>query len=568
MTNSPVIAIGQYSDKGLKDRNDDSYGVLVPEPPLLANKGIAMAIADGMSTSEAAKEASESCIKSFLMDYYSTHDTWTVKTSVARVLTATNRWLYGQGQTQYLSDRGMVSTFSGLVLKSSIAYIFHAGDSRISLLRDRAVEPLTKEHRTRLSRSEEVLSRAFGIDPELDIDYKSLPIQNKDILIFTTDGIHDFVSSNEIISTIDENSDLNKAAEALSLLAIKNGSEDNVTCQIVRIDSVGEADPQSRKTILATLPFPPDLEAGSMFEGYKILKLLHASNKTQIYLAEIKQTGQKVVLKTPSVNFEDDRLYIEHFTREEWIGRSINSKNVVRVIDPIQQRRFLYYTTEYIEGTTLSQWMEDNPTPSIKEVREIIAQIAKGLRSFHRKEMLHQDLKPGNIMIQSDGTVKLVDFGSTWVAGLEEISRSDDLQMRGTVDYTAPEYHHGVKPSNKADIYSLGVLAYQMLTNKLPFGKGFATKNSVGKLKYTLAHNHREDIPYWISEALRKAVRRNPSLRYNTLSAFIEDLNKPNPKFLKEAFIPLIQRNPLIFWKIFAIAMLLCNFLLILKLLS
>lgn len=126
-----AVTIGQHSQTGRKERNDDSYGVLVPESPLLETKGIAMAIADGMSSSEAAKEASESCVKTFLTDYYCTHESWTVKTSVARVLTAINRWLYGQGQTQYLSNRGMVSTFSGMVLKSGAAYIFHAGDSRI-----------------------------------------------------------------------------------------------------------------------------------------------------------------------------------------------------------------------------------------------------------------------------------------------------------------------------------------------------------------------------------------------------------------------------------------------------
>ena len=169
-------------------------------------------------------------------------------------------------------------------------------------------------------------------------------------------------------------------------------------------------------------------------------------------------------------------------------------------------------------------------------------------------------------MIDKNGIVKLVDFGSTWVAGLEEISRSDDLQMRGTVDYTAPEYHLGVKPSNKADIYSLGVLAYEMLTHKLPFGKGFAMKSMVEKLKHTLAHHHRDDIPYWISAALRKAVRRNPSFRYDTLSEFEQDLYKPNPKFLNESHVPLIEKNPIVFWQSISLILLLFNLVLLFQL--
>ena len=143
----PRIRIGQHSIAGLKEKNDDSYGVVVPTGTLLATHGIAMAIADGMSTSEGAKEASENCIKSFLEDYYCTHASWSVKKSVGVVLQATNAWLFAQGQTRYQSAHGMVSTFSGVVLKNGTAHVFHTGDSRIARLRDGRMEPVTRDHR-------------------------------------------------------------------------------------------------------------------------------------------------------------------------------------------------------------------------------------------------------------------------------------------------------------------------------------------------------------------------------------------------------------------------------------
>ncbi len=167
-----AISVGQHSSAGRKERNDDSYGVLLPRKALLAAKGIAMAIADGMSSSEAAKEASETCVRSFLEDYFATHPSWTVKTSVERVLSAANRWMHSQSEALSTSGRGMVSTFSGAVLKSSMVHIFHAGDSRIYLLRDNHIERLTNDHRIRLSRHQEYLSRAFGAERDLAVDYR------------------------------------------------------------------------------------------------------------------------------------------------------------------------------------------------------------------------------------------------------------------------------------------------------------------------------------------------------------------------------------------------------------
>ena len=130
------ITVGQHSPAGRKARNDDCYGVLIPQRSQLEMKGIAMAIADGMSSSEGAKTASETCVKNFLEDYYATPESWTVKKSAAVVLKALNNWLYAQGQAVHQSEQGMVSTFSGVVLKAGMAHVFHAGDSRVSLLRN------------------------------------------------------------------------------------------------------------------------------------------------------------------------------------------------------------------------------------------------------------------------------------------------------------------------------------------------------------------------------------------------------------------------------------------------
>jgi eukaryotic-like serine/threonine-protein kinase len=560
-TSEIAISVGQHSIAGRKGRNDDSYGVLLPQKALLATKGIAMAIADGMSSSEAAKEASETCVRSFLDDYFATHPSWTVKTSVERVLSAANRWMHSQSEALSEEGRGMVSTFSGAVLKASMAHIFHVGDSRIYLLRDRHIERLTNDHRVRVSRQQGYLSRAFGIERDLAVDYRKRPVEQGDILVFTTDGIHDFLSDGQIANIIvTMPGDLDGAAERIVSAAFANNSPDNLTCQIVRIDSPGAPDQEAQSERLSALPFPPELSAGSNFEGYKIIRELHLSKRTQVYLALDKATGETFAIKTPSVNFEDDARYIEMFTREEWIGRLVSSPHVLKVLYTERARRSLYYVTEYFDGQTLRQWMLDHPSRDLETVRRLVEQIAKGLRAFHRKEILHRDLKPENILIDRNGTCKIIDFGSAWVAGIEEAGAPADGEIfAGTVGYTTPEYFHGEPPTTRSDIYSLGVIAYELLTGHLPYGRGFASAKDVHRLEYVSARRFKSDIPAWVDGALAQAVQKNPAQRTEVLSAFVENLRKPDPNFVPGGFVPLMERDQVTVWRLIALMLAILN---------
>ena len=163
-----------------------------------------------------------------------------------------------------------------------------------------------------------------------------------------------------------------------------------------------------------------------IFDGYKIIREVHASSRSHVYLATDEETNATVVIKTPSIDLQGDPAYLERFLMEEWIARRINSAHVLKPCPQTRKRNYFYIVTEFIDGQTLTQWMIDNPKPELETVRGIIEQIAKGLQAFHRMEMLHQDLRPENIMIDSTGTVKIIDFGSTRVAGVMEIAAPDE----------------------------------------------------------------------------------------------------------------------------------------------
>src|SRR5882724_3744156 len=205
MSGELKISVGQHSDKGRKPANQDFHGVLIPKEPLLGMKGIAVVLADGISSSDVSQIASESSVKSLLTDYYCTSEAWSVKTSAQRVLAATNSWLNSQtrqSQHFYDKDRGYVCTLSAMVIKSTTAHIFHIGDSRIYRLSGNTLEQLTNDHRIVISSEQSYLGRALGANPQIEIDYQMLRVEKGDTFLLVTDGIYEHLGRRQIAKAI------------------------------------------------------------------------------------------------------------------------------------------------------------------------------------------------------------------------------------------------------------------------------------------------------------------------------------------------------------------------------
>ncbi|HBQ36738.1 MAG TPA: protein kinase, partial [Rhodobacteraceae bacterium] len=488
MVNHLKTSIGQYSDKGRKEINQDFFGALLPVQPALELKGISVVLTDGISSSNVSQIAAESTVKSFLTDYYCTSDTWTVKTSASRVIQATNSWLHSATKRSidaYDMNRGYVCTLSAMVFKARTAHLFHVGDSRIYRLEGGSLEQLTNDHRNVVSSVESYLSRAIGMADTVNIDYRTAALNVGDIFIMATDGVYEHTNAKHISQMIAAHQDdLDMAAQMIVRNAYENGSADNLTIQIIRIDSLPDTEANDVIAQSKTLPAPPLLDAQQEFEGYKVLRPLHSNHRSHIYLVQDIESGEKYALKIPSIDLREQPGYLRQFMMEDWVMRRIKNAHVLKAAPQTRKRKFAYIVMEYIQGQTLAQWMIDNPKCDLKTMREIIDQVSRGLRAFHRKEMLHQDLRPQNIMLDEDGTVKLIDFGSTRVAGVLEAS--PDLQSNdilGTLQYTAPEYFTGETGSKRSDYFSLAVIAYQMLTSKLPYGTQVSKIRNKAQLK-------------------------------------------------------------------------------------
>jgi len=538
-------------------KRNDALAVHVPAQQGIENKGIVALIADGMSSSEAGKEASQTCINGFINDYFSTPDSWTVVNSAQKILSALNNWLHARGHSDYQSSKGMVTTLSILIIKSRTAHIFHVGDSRIYRYRDSELEQLTNDHRIWGNDNKSYLNRAMGIDLHLDIDYKKVDIEKNDIFLLSTDGIHDFIKQKDLQSVLEENlqegindKNLLQSCQIIANRAMENACDDNLSIQLLGINNLPLEEQQELYVKAQQLPFPPPLEAGMILDGYKIISELHASKRTQIYKAV--KNNQEVIIKTPSLNYADDVHFIEQFLQEEWAGKRIDSPYVLKIIEAEEKPKFLYYVTEYVDGMTLREWMQQNPKPQPDKVIPIIEQITKGLRSLHRLEMLHQDLKPENIMLDQNGKIKIIDFGSVKIAGIAEEKNLEGDILLGTVNYAAPEYFLGQAGDIRADLYSLAVICYEMLNNELPFAKQMPenpTLRQLSKLTYAHSVHFNPMVPNWMDGAIEKALSLNPKQRHEDIDEFLFDLKNPNPHFINKNSLPLIEKDPLFFWQ-------------------
>ncbi|HEY1230983.1 MAG TPA: serine/threonine-protein kinase, partial [Ramlibacter sp.] len=351
--------------------------------------------------------------------------------------------------------------------------------------------------------------------------------------------------------------DLDRAAAAIAQAAVEAGSDDNVTVQVVRIERLPPAQRAELFLQAAELPLPPALAPRMVFEGLRIVRQLHASARSHVWLAQDERTGERLALKVPSTEAGADPRWRERFLLEEWVARRVDSPHLLRPRRAELPRQSLHVAFEYLEGQTLAQWMVDRPRPALDSVRAIVGQLARGLRALHRLEMYHQDLRPENVMVDGTGTVRIIDFGAVRVAGIADDGDVEQGSVPpGTLQYMAPECLRGEPGTARSDLFSLASLTYQMLSGRLPYDMAMARERSEAaqrRMRYRPLAPLRPDVPVWVDEGLEKALHPDPFKRFDDVDEFVHALSQPAPGSRSRRGLPLAERNPLLFWKSLAL---------------
>lgn len=530
-----------------------SMAVSYPKDSQLATKGVAGIVADSTWRNAIAKQAGETCVKGFMADYYATPDNWDVKTSANRVLSALNSWLFAQSRT--VTNGAYISSMSVLLMRGRQAHLFHMGDTLVYRLRGAELQLLNREHTTYLG-GYRYPSRAMGMDPSLDIDYLNFGLKQGDIFLFATQAIKGTLMPSDLVQLISQYpQDLNQACDEILHRAVEKAnrrgySSHNFCFQLMRVDQLPQEAEGSLGEAYSYLPIPGELQVGDELDGYQVLDVISRSANSRIYRVYDAKVDRTLVLKAPAPQISRKRELIAHFIMQQWVVERVSSPYVARVVDLSRPRRQLYYLMEYVEGRTLDEWMQLHPDADIKVKVDLIEQLTKAVRALHRRKILHQHLTPQNILVDARGRLKLVDFAACGIHGMTDLPPLLTLARRvGLTPYSAPEYWLGQEPSEKADLFSVAAITFELLTGQHPYAgqlEHLQSKEDFSRLEYLPAFQLEPAVPVWMDAPLRQALQLDPELRYRRLSEFIYDLKKPgrmdNPT-------EILEGSPLTFWK-------------------
>jgi serine/threonine protein phosphatase PrpC len=478
---SMKVKCHQLSSAGtVRDRNEDFLTFWEPDDFAARQKtGSVALLADGVGGEGNGLEASRLAVETALSVFQQT----TPETATAQVA----REMFEAAAAkvfQVAQHNGrMATTLICSVFRHDKVTIAHVGDSRAYLIRNGKIRRLTTDHsytalqvklglllerNAMTSPHRSTLTRSIGYEPICHHDVTSQDLVKGDIILQCTDGLYGFILDDEILEAVVKYHP-GEACKRLMALADKRQVSDNVSVQIVQVWDLDGAQSGNPASSTARGPSGHDLGVGSVVDGrFEITDVIAKSGMASLFKANDRKTGQAVALKVPYLQIESDAAGFERFRREEEIGLQLDHPYILKIL-PVENKSRPYIAMEYLEGQTLSELLKNvRPLPEPDAVK-IASRICEALEYMHKKGVVHRDLKPQNIMLCNDGTIRIMDFGIARSQASRRLTFVGFTPAMGTPDYMAPEQVRGSRGDERTDIYSLGAILYEMVTGEPPF---------------------------------------------------------------------------------------------------
>lgn len=541
-------SVGFFSGQGPRPQNEDFagsvFGTELPHP----RGDVVAVIADGMGGAKGGRVAAETAVRGFLDGFCDLPETMEVQRAGANILSSLNGWIFSQGR-QDSKLEGMGCTFTALVLRGRTAHVLHVGDTRAYRLRSGRLSCLTTDHsRKDASGRANLLTRALGAEAEIRLDYASHPMALHDRYLLCSDGVHGFLTDAAIVEILSERSGPSETSRALVDAALKHGGTDNATAMVLDVVRMPTRESVDLDSVIASLPLVPVPILGQTVDGYLLRALLSDGRYSRLFAATDEVEGGEVALKFPKPQAAPDTTYRTAYVREALVGELVQSPSVGRVIElPPGRQTCLYTVMPLYEGELLETRLARSPAIGLEEGRNIAIKLARAAAALHRVGIIHRDIKPDNVILESEGGLKLIDLGVVRIPGLEDFPPED---IPGTTAYMAPEMFAGEPGNATTDIYSLGVTMFRAFTRTYPYGNidAVSPSRSERPAELTLL---RPDLPAWLQSAIGRAIARSPGARFNDMIEFAVEMEAgptraPTPP---RRPLTLYERAPLRFWQ-------------------
>ena len=516
-------------------------------------RGMVLAVADGVGGAAGGRVAAETCVRSFIEAYYNLPATLGVEQVAARILASVNGWIHNIGQRDPVLAN-MMTTFSALILQGRQAHLIHVGDTRIYRFRNDRLEKLTEDHTLKSPDLAHVLYRAVGIESEVRADFAKHALEMHDRFLICSDGVYGTLREAVIQGVLAQRESPQRSAEALVERALEQGSQDNLSAVVVDIVAVP---PASRSLLQDQIDQLPLLELpviGEMIDGFYLSEVLSDGHYSRLFIANDTLDGrQRVVVKFPHPRVTSEQAYQQAFLREAWIGARVKNPWVAEVVEltPGRQSR-LYSVFPFYPGETLEKRISHQQKPALEAGCTISVGLCKAAHALHRQRIIHRDIKPDNILLPSEGGLKLLDLG---VARLPAWNEDGAEPIPGTPSYMAPEQFAGERGNEKTDVFAIGVTLYRMFASgAYPYGEiePFSTPRFGKPKSLTL---HRPDLPAWLDAVLAKALAVNSDDRYADAMELAFEIENGLAKGgqVRSQKPPFYARNPVLFWQLFSL---------------
>jgi serine/threonine protein phosphatase PrpC len=544
------LTYGELSSAGtVRDHNED-YLLFwqSDDAPDAMDRGAIALLADGVGGHGSGEVAAELAVKTALQTFHEAGATTTGNQLLWRLFNAANVAVYDAGEERAGAGR-MATTLTTSVFRRSELAVGHVGDSRAYLVRQGTIRLLTADHtyvamqlKMRLISKQEaatsdlrtMLTRSIGQHPTVQVDYNRLALRNADLVVQCSYGLHAALTDAEIQEGVSRMAP-QAACEHLVRLAEKRGSQDNISVQVIRVDDVPSVGYYRGRVAYYAPPSRPvaaELQVGQVLdERFELTDLINRSAMSSVFKATDLKTGHPVAIKVPLSNLEADPAAFSRFEREAEIGRVLDHPSVLKIlaVDAAGQSR-PYLVMEYLEGQTLERLMQDvRPLPEADGLR-IMIQVCDAVDYLHTHGVVHRDLKPQNIMLCGDGSVRIMDFGIAKAANSRRITFGSFSPTMGTPDYMAPEQVKGQRGDERTDIYALGAILYEMLTGRVPFEgqTAYIVMNArlLGDPVAPRAQN--ADIRPAVEEIILHAMAREAADRYQSAADMKAELGAPD----------------------------------------